>query len=221
MFSHPTAMNSLRRSEAGFQRFTRDASWAVRGTDIHVGPALAVCGVHRLPGSSGHWNSGSGGENATVIRPSSLQPMLCSWLVMWCPMLVALSVVIGLSLNSAAFLAEIFRAGIQSIERGQYEAARSLGWSLSTLRRRLDRADRLLLGFWGIVFLLIEFFPNGFTFDRYYTVPRIFRYLAPISFPVALHAAKLLLDVTRGWGPAWTATAAGWRSGCSIPIASS
>lgn len=35
--------------------------------------------------------------------------------------------VIALSLNAAAYIAEIFRAGIQSIEKGQMEAARSLG----------------------------------------------------------------------------------------------
>lgn len=35
-----------------------------------------------------------------------------------------------LSLNSAAYTAEIFRAGIQSIPRGQTEAARSLGMTL-------------------------------------------------------------------------------------------
>ena len=34
-----------------------------------------------------------------------------------------------LSLNSAAYLCEIFRAGIQSISKGQFEAARSLGMS--------------------------------------------------------------------------------------------
>ena len=34
---------------------------------------------------------------------------------------------LGLSLNSAAYVAEIFRAGIQSVERGQMEAARGLG----------------------------------------------------------------------------------------------
>ncbi len=37
--------------------------------------------------------------------------------------------IIALSLNSAAYIAEIFRAGIQSIDRGQMEAARSLGMS--------------------------------------------------------------------------------------------
>lgn len=34
---------------------------------------------------------------------------------------------LALSLNSAAYIAEIFRAGIQSIDKGQTEAARSLG----------------------------------------------------------------------------------------------
>jgi polar amino acid transport system permease protein len=38
-----------------------------------------------------------------------------------------LAAIITLSLNSAAYIAEIFRAGIQSIDKGQMEAARSLG----------------------------------------------------------------------------------------------
>jgi hypothetical protein len=68
---------------------------------------------------------------------------------------------------------------------------------VQALRRRLDRADVLLAGFWGGFLLFLEFFPAGFALDAYYTVPRIFRYLAPISFPLTLHAAKLVLDVTR------------------------
>jgi His/Glu/Gln/Arg/opine family amino acid ABC transporter permease subunit len=39
--------------------------------------------------------------------------------------------VVALSLNSAAYIAEIIRAGIQSIEVGQSEAAQSLGLSSS------------------------------------------------------------------------------------------
>lgn len=35
--------------------------------------------------------------------------------------------IIALSLNAAAYIAEIFRAGIQSIDKGQMEASRSLG----------------------------------------------------------------------------------------------
>ncbi len=42
---------------------------------------------------------------------------------------------IGLGLGYAAFEAEVFRAGIQSIERGQMEAARSLGMSYAQAMR--------------------------------------------------------------------------------------
>ncbi|WP_423055344.1 amino acid ABC transporter permease [Zhaonella formicivorans] len=38
-----------------------------------------------------------------------------------------IAAVLACSINSGAYVAEIFRAGIQSIERGQMEAARSLG----------------------------------------------------------------------------------------------
>ncbi|TLM99208.1 MAG: amino acid ABC transporter permease, partial [Actinobacteria bacterium] len=38
--------------------------------------------------------------------------------------------IIVLTLNSAAYMAEIFRAGIQSIPKGQLEAARSLGMTV-------------------------------------------------------------------------------------------
>ena len=46
---------------------------------------------------------------------------------------------IVLSLYGAAFYAEIFRGGIESIERGQWDAARALGLSRATLHRKLDR----------------------------------------------------------------------------------
>jgi polar amino acid transport system permease protein len=39
--------------------------------------------------------------------------------------------------NYAAYFAEIFRAGIQSIERGQYEAGRALGMNYLQIMRRI------------------------------------------------------------------------------------
>lgn len=43
---------------------------------------------------------------------------------------------LAFTLNYAAYFAEIFRAGIQSIERGQYEAAKTLGMTyVQTMRR--------------------------------------------------------------------------------------
>lgn len=45
--------------------------------------------------------------------------------------------IFALSITYGAFLAEIFRAGIQSIERGQMEAARSLGMSYGQAMRHI------------------------------------------------------------------------------------
>lgn len=48
-----------------------------------------------------------------------------------------ISGIVGLILNSAAYNAEIFRAGIQSIDKGQMEAARSLGLTHSQAMRKV------------------------------------------------------------------------------------
>jgi len=45
--------------------------------------------------------------------------------------------ILGLILNSAAYNAEIFRAGIQSIDKGQMEAARSLGLTHNQAMRKV------------------------------------------------------------------------------------
>jgi polar amino acid transport system permease protein len=54
---------------------------------------------------------------------------------------------LGISLNSAAFTAEIVRGGIVSIERGQLEAARALGMTAAQAMRRvvLPQALRRML----------------------------------------------------------------------------
>ncbi|MCG0278362.1 MAG: amino acid ABC transporter permease [Thermanaeromonas sp.] len=46
-----------------------------------------------------------------------------------------MAALIAFSLNSGAYVAEIFRAGIQSIHRGQMEAARSLGMTKAQAMR--------------------------------------------------------------------------------------
>jgi polar amino acid transport system permease protein len=55
--------------------------------------------------------------------------------------------VLGLAIGYAAFLAEVFRAGIESIGRGQMEAARSLGMSYPQAMRTviLPQAIRVVL----------------------------------------------------------------------------
>lgn len=44
---------------------------------------------------------------------------------------------LGMTVNSAAYLAEIMRAGIQSVDRGQMEAARSLGLTYGAAMRHV------------------------------------------------------------------------------------
>lgn len=47
------------------------------------------------------------------------------------------ALIIALSLNASAYVAEIFRAGIQSIDKGQMEAARSLGMTHAQAMRHI------------------------------------------------------------------------------------
>lgn len=54
---------------------------------------------------------------------------------------------IALAMNCGAYMAEIFRAGIQSIDKGQMEASRSLGLSYGVSMRRviLPQAFRVMI----------------------------------------------------------------------------
>jgi polar amino acid transport system permease protein len=52
-----------------------------------------------------------------------LPPFIAGWL--------------GLTLNYAAYMAEVFRGGIQAVPRGQYEAAKALGMTKGKMMRRI------------------------------------------------------------------------------------
>jgi polar amino acid transport system permease protein len=54
---------------------------------------------------------------------------------------------IGLTMNYAAYMAEVFRSGIQAIPKGQWEAGSSVGMSRSLLMRRiiLPQAMRIIV----------------------------------------------------------------------------
>lgn len=47
------------------------------------------------------------------------------------------SVSVGLGLHAAAYFAEIFRAGINSIDRGQWDAAKAIGMGYGQMMRRI------------------------------------------------------------------------------------
>jgi len=65
------------------------------------------------------------------------------WIYYCLPILTGLtfsgfvSVLIGLSLHTTAYMGEIFRGGIRSIDRGQYHAAMSIGMTHTQMMRRI------------------------------------------------------------------------------------
>lgn len=68
-----------------------------------------------------------------------------------------LAAILALSLNSAAYTAEIYRAGIQSIDRGQREAAQSLGMTTFQTMRYiiLPQAVRRMIPAFGNEFIVL------------------------------------------------------------------
>jgi len=84
----------------------------VRGTPLLVQLLLVYFGITFIPA----WTSAM----------DALGP-LANWQIYNVDATQFYRAILVLSLNSSAYLAEIFRAGIQSIHKGQLEAARSLG----------------------------------------------------------------------------------------------
>ncbi|MBE6065876.1 amino acid ABC transporter permease [Clostridium cochlearium] len=65
--------------------------------------------------------------------------------------------IIGLSLNSGAYMAEIIRGGILSVDKGQFEACRALGFTYGQTMKRiiLPQAVRVLVPPTGNEFITI------------------------------------------------------------------
>lgn len=82
------------------------------------------------------------------VRQSPLWPILReAW---WCA-------IIALTLNTAAYTAEILRGGIEAVPKGEVEAARALGMSRALTLRKiiLPRAFRLALPAYGNEIILL------------------------------------------------------------------
>ena len=100
-------------------------TWLMRGTPllvqiVFIYTALAAGGIFRFE----DWNLGF------VVIPGNIQ-----------------AGIVALSLNEGAYMTEIVRAGILSVDRGQTEAARSLGMTYLKLMRRiiLPQAARVIV----------------------------------------------------------------------------
>ncbi len=84
----------------------------LRGTPLLVQIFIVFFGLPALFTDLQNWWHTSLGWPILISKPA-LEPLAAA--------------IVACSLNSGAYIAEIFRAGVQSIERGQMEAARSLG----------------------------------------------------------------------------------------------
>ena len=104
------------------------------------------------------------------------------------------AVLIALTLNASSYFGEIFRAGIESVPRGQWEAGRStgLGW-LATLRRVvLPQGCRAVLP--DLVSNLVS-------------VAQLTALASVVSFPELLHAALVAQGTTYNATPLIAAAA--------------
>ncbi|MFI8090411.1 amino acid ABC transporter permease [Streptomyces sp. NPDC086080] len=83
------------------------------------------------------------------------------------------SAVIGLAVHNAAYLAEIFRSGVQSVPRGQSESARSLGMSKTQAMRIVvaPQAFRAILPSLGNQFIIAI---KDTAVASFITVPELF-----------------------------------------------
>lgn len=111
----------------GGLKYTLLLSFTAIAISIVVGLLVA------LPGISGNrWLRGCNRVYVECVRAVPIL-VLILWVYYGLPIVMGISVsvfwagVIALALSDSAFEAEIFRGGIQSIERGQLEAADSIG----------------------------------------------------------------------------------------------
>jgi len=99
---------------------SRSYVWLVRGTPLLVQVFFVYFGFPQLVQSIGQ--SMSGAEVGSVT--AAIGGMLADFRIS-----AFTASFIALSLNAGAYISEIFRGGIQAVDKGQMEAARSLGLS--------------------------------------------------------------------------------------------
>jgi His/Glu/Gln/Arg/opine family amino acid ABC transporter permease subunit len=110
----------------------------VRGTPILVQLLFWYYGIGQLLSNLGFDPYNAAFQFMTVLQENSLVPAAFS------PYFYG---VIGLSFNYGAYLTEVYRAGIQSVDKGQAEAALSLGLNPRQVMRHiiLPQAIRITL----------------------------------------------------------------------------
>jgi len=134
---NPMQANGLSNLKFLFDGFYYTVLISVCAISISVVLGLLIA----LPGLSK--KRGVRGINRTYVELVRAVPILVLilWVYYGLPQLAGISIsvfwagVLALALSDSAFEAEIFRAGIQSIDKGQYEAAHSISLSYTDTMR--------------------------------------------------------------------------------------
>ena len=135
--------------------YTLALSLTAIAISIVVGLLVALPGL-----SSNPWLRGTSRVYVELVRAVPILVMIL-WVYYGLPQMAGISLsvfwagVIALALSDSAFEAEIFRAGIQSIDKGQYEASRSIALSYPDTMRYviLPQAIRRILPALGNQFI--------------------------------------------------------------------
>jgi len=139
---------------AGNLRFLLGGIWlTVALSSVSIFLSVIVGLFVSLPGLSSNYYVRSFNRIYVEIFRSIPVLVLILWVYYGLPVVLGLSLspfaagIVALALSDSAFEAEIFRAGIQSIERGQTEAADALGFNYAQKMRHiiLPQAIRRIL----------------------------------------------------------------------------
>lgn len=95
--------------------FVKTLIWIIRGTPLMLQLVIIFYG----PGLIGSW--------AAEMISSGYRGAVIEWLATWKVFDRFIALMIGFVLNYACYFSEIFRGGIESIPKGQYEAGQVLG----------------------------------------------------------------------------------------------
>lgn len=143
--------------------------------------------------------------------------------------------VLGLAINYSAYMAEVFRSGIQAVPAGQREAGQSLGMSRRLLMRRivLPQAFRIVIPAIGNFFVSIFkdsalvsvitmrdlMFTGELLASATFKHFEIFGMVAIIYFCISYPVAKLVEYIERRFDVQQRAAAAGRRAAATKPTA--
>src|SRR5581483_11694002 len=129
------------RDNLGFLLSGIQATLLVTAAALSIGLAIGlVVALGRM--SKRAWLYGPATAYVEIFRNTTALVQLI-WVYYCLPILTGInmnapvSCTIALAVNGAAYIAEIIRGGIQGVDRGQVEAARTLGMSYAQTMRRI------------------------------------------------------------------------------------